>query len=80
MHQGREVDTQEVYEIVVRGVLDAAWSSWFDDLDLTPLETGDTLLRGPLRDQAALHGLLNKIRDLGMPLLSVRRGRAGCHV
>lgn len=61
------------YEIRVQGHLGPAWSRWFDDLAVEELEDGSTCLRGRLSDQAALHGLLNKIRDLGMPLLSVRR-------
>jgi hypothetical protein len=59
------------YEIHVRGRLDARWSAWFEGLTLTPLENGETLLAGPIRDQAALHGILAKIRDLGLPLISV---------
>jgi hypothetical protein len=59
------------YEIRVRWRLDARWSAWFEGLTLTPLENGETLLAGPIRDQAALHGILAKIRDLGLPLLSV---------
>jgi hypothetical protein len=64
---------QVVYEIRVRGVLDASWSDWFEGLTICPQENGDTLLTGPVRDQSALHGLLAKIRDLGLPLLSVKR-------
>lgn len=59
------------YEIRVQGQLDNHWSSWFEWLTLTPLENGETLIAGPIRDQAALHGILAKIRDLGLPLLSV---------
>jgi hypothetical protein len=61
------------YEIRVRGVLDSQWSTWFDDLEITSDVPGQTLIAGPVTDQAALHGLLAKIRDLGLPLLSVRR-------
>jgi hypothetical protein len=60
------------YEIRIRGVLDSQWSSWFEGLTITTDEPGQTLIAGPVTDQAALHGLLAKIRDLGMPLLSVR--------
>jgi hypothetical protein len=62
-----------VYQIQVRGVIDAGWSDWFGGLQITPLPNGDTLLTGLVRDQAALHGLLAKIRDLGLPLLSLNR-------
>ena len=61
------------YEIKVAGHLDPAWSTWFDDLTLTHDSDGCTILTGTVVDQAALHGLLIKIRDLGMPLLSVQR-------
>jgi hypothetical protein len=60
-----------IYVIRVRGCLDPQWSSWFDGLAVTHDEGGDTLLTGPVADQAALHGLLKKVRDLGLPLLSV---------
>jgi len=61
-----------LYEIRLKGHLDAQWMTWFDGLTIT-LENGDTLLSGPVADQAALHGLLKKVRDLGMPLLSVNQ-------
>jgi hypothetical protein len=61
------------YEIRVRGVLDGGWSAWFDDLQMTSDERGQTTIAGPVADQAALHGLLAKIRDLGLDLLAVRR-------
>jgi hypothetical protein len=64
-----------VYQIQVRGVIDVRWSDWFGGLKITPLPNGDTLLTGPVRDQAALHGLLARIRDLGLPLLSLNRLR-----
>jgi hypothetical protein len=63
----------ELYEIRVRGHLDARWASQFEGLTVTPEKDGDTLLTGPLADQAALHGLLKKVRDLGLPLISVNR-------
>jgi hypothetical protein len=60
------------YEIRVRGVLDERWSSWFDGMQISANESGDTTISGPVADQPALHGLLNKIRDLGLQLISVR--------
>jgi hypothetical protein len=57
----------------VDGVLDGSWSVWLGGLDVRPLDCGETVLTGPVRDQAALHGLLNKIRDLGLPLLGVEK-------
>ena len=64
---------QEVYQIVVKGHLDRDWSDWFDGLTITLVGSGETLLAGPLADQTALHGVLIKIRDLGLPLLSLTR-------
>ena len=60
-----------VYEIRIKGHLDKQWTEWFDGLTITLEDNGDTLLTGHVVDQAALHGLLRKVRDLGMPLLSV---------
>jgi hypothetical protein len=59
------------YEIRIQGRLDDRWSAWLDDLDLARADDGTTVLRGRVADQAALHGLLHKLRDLGLPLLSV---------
>jgi hypothetical protein len=61
----------EYYEILVRGQLDSHWSDWFEGLTVTPLESGETLIAGPVQDQAALHGILAKIRDLDLHLLAV---------
>jgi hypothetical protein len=61
------------YEIRLKGRLDARWAAWFDGLHLTREGDGTTIIQGPVADQAALHGLLQKVRDLGLPLLSVRR-------
>lgn len=61
------------YEIRLKGHLDAQWATWFDGLNITLEEDGNTLLSGPVADQAALHGLLRKVRDIGMPLVSVNQ-------
>jgi hypothetical protein len=61
------------YEIRVAGRLDTLWGEWFDGLTLSYGEDGTTVLAGPVADQAALHGFLAQVRDLGLPLLSVNR-------
>lgn len=66
-----------IYQIRLKGHLDPQWSDWFEGLTLTLEDDGEMLLTGPLVDQAALHGLLKKVRDLGMPLLSVTRVEPG---
>lgn len=60
-----------IYQIRLKGHLDSQWTDWFEGLTFTLEEGGDTLLTGPVSDQAALHGLLKKVRDLGIPLISV---------
>src|SRR5258706_15007031 len=60
-----------VYQIRIKGHLGREWTDWFGGLTLTLEDNGETLLTGPVVDQAALHGVLRKVRDLGMPLLSV---------
>lgn len=62
-----------IYQIRLKGHLGRSWAPWFGDLTLTLEADGETLLSGPVVDQAALHGLLRKVRDLGLPLLSVTR-------
>ena len=62
-----------VYQIRLAGHLDDQWTEWFGGLTITLEENGDTLITGPVVDQPALHGLLRKVRDLGIPLLSVNR-------
>ena len=64
-------DEPKLYEIRLRGHLDDKWADWFECLTITREDNGETVLRGPIADQAALHGLLRKVRDLGVPLLSV---------
>jgi hypothetical protein len=64
-------DKPQLYEIRLKGHLDDRWAEWFEGLAITLEENGDTLLTGPVIDQAALHGLLKKVRNLGMPLVSV---------
>lgn len=59
------------YEIRLKGHLEARWAAWFDGLTLTHGSDGTTVIHGPVADQAELHGLLQKIRDLGLPLISV---------
>jgi hypothetical protein len=61
------------YEIRVKGHLAARWSDWFDGLSLTQESDGTSVIRGSVIDQAALHGLLAKVRDLGLPLIAVRQ-------
>ena len=59
------------YEIRLKGYLDGRWAAWFDGLSITRCSNGTTIIHGPVADQAALHGLLQKARDLGLPLISV---------
>jgi len=61
------------YEIRLAGTLDPRWATWLDDMDVTPDADGSTLIHGVVADQAALHGLLARIRDIGLPLTSVTR-------
>ena len=66
-----------VYQIRIKGHLGHQWTDWFEGLTITLEEDGDTLLTGPVIDQAALHGLLKRVRDLGMPLVSVKSVEPG---
>jgi len=66
-------DGPGIYEIRLKGHLHQRWADWFYGLQITLQDNGDTLLTGPVDDQAALHGVLKRIRDLGLPLLSVIR-------
>jgi len=65
--------SSEAYRIRIRGHLDSGWSTWFDNLTISGDDDGTTTLTGPLVDQAALYGLLGRLRDLGATLLSVQR-------
>ena len=66
-------DRPMIYQIRIKGHLGARWADWFGGMTITQQEGGETLLTGPVSDQAALHGLLRKVRDLGMPLISAVR-------
>ena len=74
----RPSPNNQFYEIRIKGHLDSQWVTWFDDMTITLDDNGDTLLSGPVADQAALHGLLKKVRDLGMPLVSVVQVQSKC--
>jgi hypothetical protein len=73
MTNGREFSRPATYEIRVRGHLEPMWSAWFDGFTVTRGANDETVLTGAVPDQPALHGLLAKIRDLGLPLVAVRR-------
>ena len=62
-----------IYQIRIKGHLDRKWADWFSGLSITLLDNGETLFTGPVLDQAALHGLLRKVRDVGLPLVAVIR-------
>jgi hypothetical protein len=74
-----EIDPEKplVYQIRIKGHLGRQWTNWFGGLTITALDNGETLLTGAVVDQAALHGLLKKVRDLGMPLVSVSPVKPG---
>ena len=61
------------YQIRIKGHLDNSWSDWFGNMTVLLENNGDTIVSGPVMDQAALHGLLKRVRDLGMPLISVNQ-------
>jgi|SRR6266699_1067972 hypothetical protein len=73
INSGSEKAQPLVYQIRIQGQLGREWTDWFGGLTIRLTDNGETLLTGPLVDQAALHGLLRKVRDLGVPLLSVNR-------
>ena len=70
----------DIYQIRVQGHVDRDWAAWFDGMTMSNQPNGEAVLLGPLIDQAALYGLLIKIRDLGLPLLAVARQRGGVDV
>ncbi len=70
-------DEPAIYQIRIKGHLGAQWADWFEGLNITLEDQGETCLSGPVVDQAALHGLLKKVRDLGLPLISVNRVEPG---
>lgn len=75
-HQGLQLDQPAVYQIQIQGRLKESWSRWFDDMEITDKSDADgptiTSLTGKVADQSALHGVLNRIRDLNIPLISVQ--------
>ena len=71
------LDEPMVYQIRLKGHLGPQWTDWFEGLTITLEDDGETLMTGPVVDQAALHGLLKKVRDLGMPLISAVRVKPG---
>jgi len=73
MTNGREFDKPAIYQIRVKGNLELKWSDWFDGFTIEPQPDDETLLVGSVADQAALHGILTKISNLGLPLLSLQR-------
>ncbi len=75
MKDDRHYDEQNIYQIRVQGILDEGWSDWFDRLTIIPQVNGETLLTGVVVDQSALYGLLNKMRDIGLTLLSINRAK-----
>ena len=77
INSGSEKTQPLVYQIRIKGYLGRQWTDWFGGLTITLEDNGDTLLTGPVVDQAALYGLLKKVRDLAMPLLSVICVRPG---
>jgi hypothetical protein len=74
---GRSYDKPAVYQICVDGVLDEKWSTWFNGFAMDPQEDGTTILTGVIADQSALHGLLARLRDLGLPIITARRVEEG---
>ena len=68
--------TKAIYQIRIKGFLRPEWSEWFEGMTITHDSNGDTILSGPMRDQAALHGLLTRVQDLGLTLVSVNQSKS----
>ena len=77
MVDDRKCKGQTVYQIRVQGIVGRRWSEWFGGLEIVPQVNGETVMRGPIVDQAALHGILVKIRDMNLPLLSIEQVKGG---
>lgn len=77
MTKNSEANEPTIYQIRIGGQLDEQWQEWFAPMLLTLADNGDTLLTGSVPDQAALHGLLRKVRDLGLPLVSITQTQQG---
>jgi hypothetical protein len=73
MNNKKQIMTDVIYHIRVKGLLDEKWTAWFDGLEISPQENGETLLSGALTDQSELFGMLTKINNLGLILLSLKR-------
>jgi hypothetical protein len=73
MKNKKQIMTDIIYHIRVKGLLDEKWTAWFDGLEISPQENGETLLSGALTDQSELFGMLTKINNLGLILLSLKR-------
>ena len=71
MPQEQPFEKVETYQIKIKGILDDKWSDWFDGFTITHQAENETILEGPVPDQAALHGLLARLRDLGLPIRSI---------
>ena len=75
MSPTRDSHEPTIYRLRVKGTLDPSWSAWFDGMGVEATSGGETVLSGPVRDQSALHGLLGKIREMGLSLLSVEQSK-----
>jgi hypothetical protein len=73
IHSNSEKAEPLIYQIRIKGHLDRKWADWFSGLSITSLDNGETLLTGPVLDQAMLHSLLRKVRDVGLPLVAIIR-------
>ena len=73
MNIKKQIMTDVIYHIRVKGLLDEKWTAWFDGFAISWIGQDETVLTGRVRDQAALHGILNKVRDLGLDLLLIKR-------